>query len=129
MYVVQEGYLKTAVMPIEKKERLRAILLSCKHPHTINSSKHICKHLRSDTRFRGCAHTAFDLLPTVRARWSSALSLGWEIHSEFRGIPRFFQFRTFWTPEFSSEFYFSDRKMCSRQFTTSQKRKAAHLGV
>jgi hypothetical protein len=42
--------------------------------------------------------------------------LGWEIHSEFRGIPRLFRFRTFWTPEFSSEFYLSDRKMCSRQF-------------
>ncbi len=26
--------------------------------------------------------------------------------------------RPFWTPEFSSEFYFSDRKMCSRQFAT-----------
>ncbi len=38
--------------------------------------------------------------------------------SEFRGIPRLFQFRTFWTPEFSSEFYFSDRKMCSCQFWT-----------
>ncbi len=34
------------------------------------------------------------------------LWLGWEIRSEFRGIPRFFRFRTFWTPEFSSEFYF-----------------------
>jgi hypothetical protein len=43
-------------------------------------------------------------------------SLGWEIHSEFHGIPRLFRFRTFWTLEFSSEFYFSDRKMCCRQF-------------
>ncbi len=31
--------------------------------------------------------------------------LGWGIRSEFRGIPRLFQFQTFWTPEFSSEFY------------------------
>jgi hypothetical protein len=42
--------------------------------------------------------------------------LGWEIHSEFRGILRSIWFRTFWTPEFSLEFYFSDRKMCSSQF-------------
>jgi hypothetical protein len=42
--------------------------------------------------------------------------LGWEICPEFRGTPRLFRFRTFWTPEFSSEFYFSDCKMCSRQF-------------
>ncbi len=75
MYVVQEGYLKMAVMPIKKKEWLQAILLSCKHPCTINSSKHIRKHLGSDTRFRGCANIAFDLLPTVGARWSSALSV------------------------------------------------------
>ncbi len=40
--------------------------------------------------------------------------LGWEIHSEFRRILQLIQFRTFWTLEFSSEFYFSDRKMCSR---------------
>ncbi len=46
------------------------------------------------------------------------LQLGWEIHLEFRGIPWLIQFRTFWTPEFSSGFYFSDRKMCSRQFWT-----------
>jgi hypothetical protein len=45
-------------------------------------------------------------------------SLGWEIHSKFRGIPQLIRFWTFWTPEFSSEFYFSDRKMCSRQFWT-----------
>jgi hypothetical protein len=45
-------------------------------------------------------------------------NLGWEIHSGFHGIPRLFQFRTFWTPEFSSEFYFSDHKMCSHQFRT-----------
>ena len=44
------------------------------------------------------------------------LYLGWEIRSEFHRIPQFFRFRTFWTPEFSSEFYFSDSKMCSRQF-------------
>jgi hypothetical protein len=43
-------------------------------------------------------------------------TLGWEIQSEFCGIPRLFRFWTFWTPEFSSEFYFSHRKMCSRQF-------------
>jgi aspartyl-tRNA synthetase len=42
--------------------------------------------------------------------------LGWEIHSEFRGILQFFQFWTFWILEFSLEFYFSDCKMCSRQF-------------
>ncbi len=48
----------------------------------------------------------------------SSLWLGWEIHSEFRGIPQLIWFRTFWTPEFSLEFYFSDRKMCSRQFWT-----------
>ncbi len=45
-------------------------------------------------------------------------NLGWEIRSELHGIPRLFQFRTFWTPKFSSEFYFSDCKMCSRQFWT-----------
>jgi hypothetical protein len=44
------------------------------------------------------------------------VSLGWKIRLEFRGIPQLFRFWTFWTPEFSSEFYFSDRKMCSRQF-------------
>ncbi len=44
--------------------------------------------------------------------------LGWDLHSEFRGIPQLFQFWTFWTPKFSSEFYFSDCKMCSRQFWT-----------
>ncbi len=38
--------------------------------------------------------------------------------SEFRGIPWLFQFRTFWTPEFSSKIYFSDPKMFSRQFVT-----------
>ncbi len=32
--------------------------------------------------------------------------LGWKIRLEFCGIPRL----TFWTPEFSLEFYFSDRK-------------------
>ncbi len=48
----------------------------------------------------------------------STRSLGWEIRLEFCGIPRLIQFRTFWTPEFSSEFYFSDLKMCSRQFWT-----------
>jgi hypothetical protein len=42
--------------------------------------------------------------------------LGWEIRLEFRRIPQLIQFRTFSIPEFSSEFYFSDRKMCSRQF-------------
>jgi hypothetical protein len=63
------------------------------------------------------------LLPTPRGA-AAALPprcrphLGWEIHSEFRGIPRLFQFWTFWTPEFSSEFYFSDLKMCSCQFWT-----------
>jgi hypothetical protein len=44
------------------------------------------------------------------------VQLGWEICSEFRGILQLFQFWTFWTPEFSSEFYFFNRKMCSRQF-------------
>ncbi len=44
--------------------------------------------------------------------------LGWEIRSEFRGILQLFQFWTFWTPEFSLEFYFSDRKMCSHQICT-----------
>ncbi len=32
--------------------------------------------------------------------------LGWEMHSKFHGIPQLIQFRTFWTPEFSSEFIF-----------------------
>jgi hypothetical protein len=32
--------------------------------------------------------------------------LGWEIRSEFCRILRLLQFRTFWTPDFSSEFYF-----------------------
>jgi hypothetical protein len=50
---------------------------------------------------------------TVLCDW-----LGWEIRSEFRGIPQLFRFWTFWTPEFSSEFYFFNRKMCSRQFWT-----------
>ncbi len=66
--------------------------------------------------------------------------LGWEIHSEFHGIPQLIWFRTFWTPEFSSEFHFSDCKMCSRQFwavlfsvknlllpTTSQRTSTAFL--
>jgi hypothetical protein len=44
--------------------------------------------------------------------------LGWEICLESHGILRLIQFRTFWTPEFSSKFYFSDRKMCSRQIWT-----------
>ncbi len=44
--------------------------------------------------------------------------LGWEIHSEFRRIPQLIRFQTFWTPKLSSEFYFTDRKMCSRQFWT-----------
>ncbi len=46
------------------------------------------------------------------------LRLGWEIYLEFHGIPGLFQFWTFWSPEFSSEFYFFDCKMCSRQFWT-----------
>ncbi len=46
------------------------------------------------------------------------LELGWKIHLGFRRIPQLFWFWTFWTPEFSSEFYFSDCKMCSRQFWT-----------
>ncbi len=45
-------------------------------------------------------------------------TLEWEIRLEFRRIPQLLRFRTFWTPEFSSEFFFSDRKMCSRQFWT-----------
>ncbi len=44
--------------------------------------------------------------------------LGWEIHSEFCVILQLFQFWTFWTPEFSLEFYFSNRKMFSHQFWT-----------
>ncbi len=47
---------------------------------------------------------------------SEWIFLGWEIHLEIRGIPQLIWFRTFWTPEFSLEFYFSYRKMCSRQF-------------
>ncbi len=54
----------------------------------------------------------------LRVHNTKAAGLGWEICLEFRGIPRLFQFWTFWTPEFSSEFYFSDRKMCSLQFRT-----------
>ncbi len=54
--------------------------------------------------------------------WPQTFILSWEIRSEFRGIPQLFQFQTFWTPEFSSEFYFSDRKMCSRQFVTYSRR-------
>jgi hypothetical protein len=46
------------------------------------------------------------------------LQLGWEIRSEFHGIPQLFQFWTFSTPEFSSEFHFSDCKICSCQFGT-----------
>ncbi len=34
------------------------------------------------------------------------------------GIPWLFRFRMFWNPELSLEFYFSDRKMSSRQFRT-----------
>ncbi len=45
-------------------------------------------------------------------------NLGWEICSEFRGILQLFQFRTFWTPEFSSKFYLNDCKICSCQFVT-----------
>ncbi len=47
---------------------------------------------------------------------NTVIGLGWEIRSEFHGILQLFRFWTFWTPEFSSEFYFYDRKMCSRQF-------------
>ncbi len=47
------------------------------------------------------------------------IKLGWEICSEFCGIPQLFRIRTFWTPEFLSEFYISDRKMCYPQFRTS----------
>ncbi len=50
--------------------------------------------------------------------WVTNAELGWEIHSGFHGIPRLHRFRTFWTPEFSLEFYFSDRKMSSHQFWT-----------
>ncbi len=59
-------------------------------------------------------------LPFMRWQypWVVPSKLGWEIRSEFRGIPQLFRFWTFWTPEFSSEFYFSDRKMYSRQFWT-----------
>ncbi len=35
-----------------------------------------------------------------------ATSLGWEIHLKFLGIPRLIQFRTIWTPKFSSNFIF-----------------------
>ncbi len=44
--------------------------------------------------------------------------LGWEISLEFRGIPPLIRFWTFWTSEFSSEYYFSDCIMYSRQFWT-----------
>ena len=44
--------------------------------------------------------------------------LGWKIRSESGRIPQLFRFRIFRTPEFSSEFYFSDCKMCSRQLGT-----------
>ncbi len=49
---------------------------------------------------------------------TSTSGLGWKICLEFRGIPRLFWFWTFWTLEFSSEFYFSDHKMCSPLFWT-----------
>jgi hypothetical protein len=44
--------------------------------------------------------------------------LGWEIRSEFHGIPQLFGFWTFSNLEFSLEFHFSDHKICSRQFGT-----------
>jgi hypothetical protein len=47
-----------------------------------------------------------------------AALLGWEIWLDFYGIPRVFRFRTFSSPEFSSEFHFFNRKICSRQFGT-----------
>ncbi len=75
----------------------------------------------------GClpTHTIGDLFPIFLGcgAWSCGLTalipiplLGWEIHSEIRGILWLIQFRTFWTLEISLEFYFSDRKMRSRQF-------------
>ncbi len=60
--------------------------------------------------------------PAAKEKWKEMprinCRLGWEIHSEFRWIPQLFQFWTFWTLEFPSEFYFSDCKMCSLQFWT-----------
>ncbi len=56
-------------------------------------------------RRQNCSHCLRDWTQ-LNASWS----LGWEIRSEFRGILQLFWFRTSWTPEFSSEFYFSDRK-------------------
>ncbi len=67
----------------------------------------VCCHVAKCTL--GTFGHAFDGLDDV---------LGWEFHSEFRGILRLIQNWTFWTPEFSSEFYFSDCKLCSRQFWT-----------
>ncbi len=78
MYGIQEGDLKTGVMPIKKKEWLWNILLLCK---TLTQSiiKHIHKHHRSNTHFRGCIHVIFDLLPVMRACWSSSLVLSFAL--------------------------------------------------
>ena len=65
-----------------------------------------------------CTLVGWKARPRGHLHLVDTIYLGWEIHSEFRGIPRLIRFRTFWTPKFSSEFYFSDHKMCSRQFWT-----------
>ncbi len=44
-----------------------------------------------------------------------------EIRSEFHRILQLLRFRTFCTPEFSSEFNFSDYKICSRRFATQSR--------
>ncbi len=61
-------------------------------------------------------HLARTCLQGITLFSTAAWQLGWETHSEFCGIPQLFQFWTFQTPEFLSEFYLSDRKICSRQF-------------
>ncbi len=65
----------------------------------------------------------WDFGSLVESKWCNYImveadGLGWEICLEFHGIPRLIRFRTFWTPEFSSEIYFYDRKMYSHQFWT-----------
>ncbi len=45
-------------------------------------------------------------------------ALGWEIWSKFCGILPLFWFQTFSPPEFSSEFHYSNHKICSRQIGT-----------
>ncbi len=54
--------------------------------------------------------------------WCGAHVLGWEIWLEFRRILQLFQFRTFSPPELSSEFHFSDHKICSPKFRIRSRR-------